>query len=369
MNKREKTIVKTSVISILANVVLVGFKVAVGVLANSIAIITDAINNLSDALSSIITIIGSKLAGKAPDKKHPYGHGRIEYVTSFMVSAIVLYAGITALIESGHKIFEPEEVDYNTVTLVVLVAGIIVKFILGIYVKKKGREVKSDSLVASGADAFNDAILSISVLLSAIIYMVFKVNLEAYVGVLVSVFIVKTGIDLIRESVDSVLGVRVESGLARSIKREIMKEKLVQGVFDLVLNDYGPEKYLGSVHVEVADTLTVAEIDKLSRRITKNVMKKFGVMLHTIGVYSVNTKDKAALEAKQKAEKIVFGHKGVTELHGFHLDNEDKTISFDIIIDFSAKEREKIYREIYDEIRAEFKGYKINITLDVDASD
>ena len=305
-NNREKTVVKTSIISICANLVLVGFKAAIGLLSNSIAIISDAVNNLSDALSSIITIIGTKLAGKAPDKKHPYGYGRIEYITSFIVSAIVLYAGIIAFIESVKKIITPEEVDYNITTLIILVAGIIVKFVLGLYVKKKGRVIKSDSLIASGADAFNDAILSISVLASAIVYMIFNINLEAYIGALVSIFIIKTGIELIKESIDNVLGTRIESSLAKSIKKEVLKEKDVKGAFDLVLNDYGPDKYLGSIHIEVDDTLTVADIDKISRRITKQVLQKFGVILHTIGVYSINTKDKNIIEAKRKVEKIVF---------------------------------------------------------------
>ena len=222
-NNREKIIVRTSLLGVCANLVLVGFKAAVGLLSNSIAIISDAINNLSDALSSIITIVGTKLAGKAPDKKHPYGYGRIEYITALIVSAIVLYAGITALVESVRKIFVPEEVEYNTITLVVLVAGIIVKFALGLFVKKKGRDIKSNSLIASGTDAFSDAILSISVLASAIIYLLSGVNLEAYVGALVSLFIIKTGIVLIKESVDNMLGMRVESKLAKAIKEEVLK--------------------------------------------------------------------------------------------------------------------------------------------------
>ena len=198
-NSREKIVIKTSIISIISNIVLAGFKAFIGLLANSIAIISDAINNLSDALSSIITIVGTKLAGKSPDKKHPYGYGRIEYMTSLIVSAIVLYAGITALVESVKKIIHPEVSDYSTITLVILTVAIIIKFILGLYVKKKGKEVNSDSLVASGSDAFNDAILSISVLISAIIYMLFNISLEAYVGVLLSLFIIKTGLELIKD--------------------------------------------------------------------------------------------------------------------------------------------------------------------------
>ena len=368
-NSREKIVIKTSIISIISNIVLAGFKAFIGLLANSIAIISDAINNLSDALSSIITIVGTKLAGKSPDKKHPYGYGRIEYMTSLIVSAIVLYAGITALVESVKKIIHPEVSDYSTITLVILTVAIIIKFILGLYVKKKGKEVNSDSLVASGSDAFNDAILSISVLISAIIYMLFNISLEAYVGVLLSLFIIKTGLELIKESVDNMLGTRVESTLAKSIKKEIMKEDNIEGVYDLILNDYGPDKYLGSVHIEVADTLTVAEIDKISRRITKRVSEKYGVILHTIGVYSINTKDKNVVAAKKKVDAIVFAHKEILQMHGFYLDPSDKTLSFDIIIDFKAANREKIYQDIYDEVQAEFKDYKVSIALDVDVSD
>lgn len=368
-DNREKIVIKTSIISIISNIVLAGFKAFVGLLANSIAIISDAVNNLSDAFSSIITIVGTKLAGKSPDKKHPYGYGRIEYMTSSIVSAIVLYAGITALVESVKKIINPEVADYSTITLIILIAGIVVKFILGIYVKKKGKDVNSDSLVASGSDAFNDAILSISVLASAIIYMIFNISLEAYVGVLLSIFIIKAGFELIKESVDNMLGARIESDLAKSIKKEILKEKDVQGAYDLILNNYGPDKYLGSIHIEVVDTLSVADVDKISRKITKIILEKYGVILHTIGVYSVNTKDKNVIEVKKEITKIVFSHKGILQMHGFYLDEGDKSISFDIIIDFKINNREEVYKEIYEDVQEKYKDYKLDITLDVDISD
>ena len=368
-NDREKTVIRTSIISILANIVLAGFKAFVGFLSNSIAIVSDAVNNMSDALSSIITIIGTKLAGKAPNKKHPYGYGRIEYMTSLIVSAIVLYAGVTALVESVKKIIHPEAVDYSTVTLVIIIAGIIVKFALGLYVKKIGKKVNSDSLVASGSDAFNDAILSISVLASAIIYLIFKVSIEAYVGVLLSIFIIKAGIELIKESVDNMLGVRVESELAKNIKKDIIEDENIRGAFDLVLNDYGPDKYLGSIHIEVLDTLSVSEVDKISRNITKKIMNKYGVILHTIGIYSVNTKDKKIIEIQKDIHNIVFSHNGILQMHGFYVDDQEKTISFDIIIDFNVKNREEVYKLIFDEVQEKYKDYKINITLDVDISD
>lgn len=368
-NSREKKIVQTSIISIGANILLVVFKAIVGLLSNSVAIISDAINNFSDALSSIITIIGTKLAGKPADKKHPYGYGRIEYMTSLIISAIVLYAGVTALVESIKKIIHPEDSDYSTMTLVILIAGIVVKFLLGIYVKKVGKKVNSDSLVASGSDAFNDAILSISVLLSAIVFMVFHISLEAYVGAILSIFIIKAGLEMIQEAVDNMLGIRVESDLSQQIKKEIAKEKEIQGVFDLVLNNYGPDKYLGSVHIEVPDTMSVSEVDRISRKITKEIMQKYGVILHTIGIYSINTQNPKMMEMRNNINKLIFAHEGVLQMHGFYVEEEEKRISFDIIIDFEKENREAIYQMIFDEIQKKYPEYQLDITLDVDVSD
>ncbi|MBP5552791.1 MAG: cation diffusion facilitator family transporter [Spirochaetales bacterium] len=157
---REKTIVKTSVIGIVTNLFLVGFKAFVGFVSNSIAVILDAVNNLSDALSSLITIIGAKLGSKQPDKKHPLGYGRIEYLSSMIVAAIVLYAGLTSCVESVKKIIHPEAADYGTVSIIIISVAIVVKLILGMYVKKKGKAVNSGALVASGSDALFDAVLS-----------------------------------------------------------------------------------------------------------------------------------------------------------------------------------------------------------------
>ena len=165
------------------------------------------------------------------------------------------------------------------------------------------------------------------------------------------------------------LGVRIESDLSKDIKKEIIKEKQVKGVFDLVLNNYGPDKYLGSVHIEVEDTLSVSEIDKISRNITKNISEKFGVILHTIGIYSINTQDEEIVKIRKDIQKIVFSHKGVLQMHGFYVDIKEKVINFDIILDFNLKEREKLYQDIYDKVQEKYKDYKLGIILDVDVSD
>jgi len=203
--ERERVIVRTSIIGIVANVLLVAFKAVVGLASNAIAIVLDAVNNLTDALSSVITIIGAKLAGKRANRAHPLGYGRYEYLSALVIVAIVLYAGITSLIESVRKIIEPELADYSAVTLIVVAAAVVVKIVLGRYVSAKGRQVGSGSLVASGKDALFDAAISASVLAAALIYLATGVSLEAYVGVLISIVIVKAGIDMLRETLDDIL--------------------------------------------------------------------------------------------------------------------------------------------------------------------
>ena len=199
---REKTIVKTGIIGIVTNILLAAFKAFVGLLSNSIAIILDAVNNLSDALSSTITIIGTKLAGKKPDKKHPMGHGRIEYISAAIISMIVLYAGITSLIESVKKIINPVTPEYKTVTLIIVAVAVVVKIVLGTYVKKTGEKVNSDALKASGKDALFDSIISASTLVAAIVFLISGVGIEAYLGAAISVIIIKSGVEMTGDLVE-----------------------------------------------------------------------------------------------------------------------------------------------------------------------
>ena len=366
---REKTIIRTSIIGIIANVFLAGFKAVVGLMSNSIAIVLDAVNNISDAGSSLITIIGTKLAGKQPDKEHPFGYGRIEYLSAMIISVIVLYAGITSLIESVKQIIHPETPDYSVASLIIVAVAVVVKILLGRYVKSVGLKVNSDSLINSGEDATLDSIISASTLVAAAIYLFSGISLEAYLGAVISLVIIKSGIEMLKDTISSILGEKNDPELAREIKRTVTSFKDVRGAYDLVLNNYGPDKYLGSIHIEVADTLSVADVDKISRNITKKIMEKYGVILHTIGVYSVNTKNENVKTIQNDIHEIVFSHDGILQMHGFYLDEKEKTISFDIIIDFKIKDRENVYKKICDEIQEKYKDYKISITLDVDYSD
>jgi len=365
MLSREQIIVKTSIVGIITNLFLAAFKAAVGLLSNSIAIILDAVNNLSDALSSVITIIGAKLAGKLPDKKHPLGYGRIEYISSMLVCAIVLYAGITAFIESVKKILHPEEATYSWLTLVILVVAILVKLALGRYVKAKGTQVNSGALIASGSDASFDAILSASVLASALLFLWFHISLEAYVGVAISLVIIKASMGMLTDTLNDILGQRPDSKLVAQVKKIIQAEPLVHGVYDLMINNYGPNKNYASLHLELDDSLTVAQVDELTRKIENNVFRETGIILTGVGVYAFNTSNQAAAQIRNEVQKIVLSHDWVLQLHGFYINLEKKTLKFDAVISFEVARQEAL-ATLTQEVHKAYPDYDVQITPDID---
>lgn len=364
--QREKAIVKTSVIGVITNVFLAVFKAIVGLLSRSIAVTLDAVNNLSDALSSVITIIGAKLGAKQPDKKHPLGYGRIEYLSSMTVAGIVLYAGITSAVESIKKIINPETPEYSTVSLVIIAVAIIVKIVLGQYVKKQGKKHNSGALTASGSDALFDAILSSSVLASALIYVLWHVSLEAYVGAVISVFIIKAGVEMMIETLDDILGKRSDREEIAEIKRLICQEEEVRGAYDLIMYNYGPNKNYASVHIELPDTMTVDEVDKLTRRIQADVYLKTGVILTGIGVYSFNTSDDEAVKIRNTVQEKVLEHEWALQMHGFYADTDNKTVRFDVVLSFDVDKTEAV-TTICEEMKTLYPDFVFTVIPDIDA--
>ena len=364
--ERSKKIIQTSIIGIVVNIVLVVFKAAVGLISGSIAVILDAVNNLSDALSSVITIIGTKLAGKAPDKKHPYGYGRIEYLTSALIAVIVLFAGITSIKESVEKIISPTAAEYTTVSLIIIIAGIIAKLIIGQYVKGVGKKINSGSLIASGSDALFDAILSTGTLAAAVISMLWHHSLEGVFGAVISIFIIKAGIEMLVETLNSIIGTRAEKDLSEALKEKVNSYPDVKGVYDLVLHNYGPTQVIGSLHIEVDDYMTAKELHKLTRAITVDVYNEFGIIL-TVGIYASNTSELAE-NIKGSLNRILEQYPEVLQIHGFYIDEENRVVTFDLIVDFAA-DAAKIKDEIEGKIKEEYPDYLFYIILDSDFSD
>lgn len=369
MMERGRVIVRTSVIGILANLLLAAFKAVVGLMTHSIAVTLDAVNNLSDALSSVITIIGAKIAAKKPDKTHPFGHGRAEYLSALIVSAIVLYAGITAAIESVKKIIHPEKAEYTVTSLVIIASAVVVKLLLGRYVKSVGEKIQSSSLVASGSDALFDAILSASVLVSALIFMATGVSLEAYVGIVIAVVIIRSGIEMTQDTIADILGRRPDAELAKKIKRLAAEDPEVQGAYDLILHNYGPGLLIGTVHVSVLDTTTADRIDAMTRRIVDRVASETGVILTGVSIYSINTKQDEAAEMRSRITRTVMAHEGVLQVHGFYVDAEKHECRLDAVMDFAVPDRLALANEMCEELRAIYPDYRFIVQADLDSSD
>jgi len=366
---REKTIVMTGIVGIVANVLLASFKALVGVAVHSTAMVLDAVNNFSDVLSSLVTIIGTKIASRKPDKKHPLGHGRVEYLAQMIIAALILYAGITALWESIKKIITPVDPDHSAVSLVLISVAIVVKIFLGLYVRKQGKKAKSELLISSGTDALFDAILSTAVLISAIILLIFKFNIEAYVSVIIAVFILKAGIEIIIEAVDDMLGHRVEVEYTKKVKESVLSFDEVYGAYDIVLHNYGPDRYLGSVHIEVDDRMTADKIDSLTRNITQKVFEDTGIFLTAVGIYSNNSSNESLMKMRKDITELVVDHKHILQLHGFYVDEEKKRITFDVVVDFDEQDREGLLKHIVGDVKNALPEYEVVVAMDSDISD
>ncbi|MCQ2959609.1 MAG: cation diffusion facilitator family transporter [Bacteroidales bacterium] len=363
-NIREKQITQTSIIGIVANAFLAGFKALVGFISGSIAIVLDAVNNLTDALSSIITIIGIKLARRKPDDDHPFGHGRIEYFAAILIAAIILTAGITSLFESGKKIFSPETPDYNAAAIIIVSIAIIVKLVLGKFVKNQGEKYNSDALIASGTDASFDAIISAATLVGALITIFFNISIDGILGVVISLFICKAGIEMLMDSVSNVIGRRPDSEITLGIKATVREISGVLGAYDLVLHDYGPDSALGSIHVEVPATMTAEEIHKLTKNIQLTIINKYHVFL-TIGIYAVDEKHNFE---RNEIHKFAMTHAGVLGTHGVFINEEQKYCSFDVLTDFTIKDKNELRKNICNQIQHLLPNYTIEIHFDTNYS-
>lgn len=369
--KRERIIMRASGLGILTNMGLVVMKMGLGWMAGSMVMVFDALNNLSDTLSSVVTMMGMKLAKKPPDKEHPFGHGRLEYLSATTVAVLVLFVGLMCLMASIEKMTTGRSPNYSRVTLMGLGLAVLVKLGLSGYVLRQGKKVNSGALIAAGMDALFDAVISGSILISALCLLWWQVNLEAYLGVGIALVIMGSGVRMIMEAVREILGRRVSPELTEKIKQEILEDEEVLGVYDLVLNDYGPNRYVGSVHVEVEAEMVAWKIDKMARRIRERVKEKHGVELMTIGIHA-RKMNRTVEKLRKRLESLVMSYVGVKEMHGFYVDFEDRKLGFDSIVDYGVKgerQRKEIFKKVIEKVQKEYRNYEIEAKLDGDVSD
>ena len=365
--ERSRQIVRVSLLGIGANLGLAGTKAAIGLLSASIAILLDAVNNLSDAISSLITIIGTRLAAKRPDRKHPFGHGRIEYLTAGVIGLIILAAGVLACKESVEKILHPQRAAYSVLRLGIVGAAVLVKLAMGVYVRRKGRQLNAQALTASGTDAFFDAVLSFATLIGGVLSLCFGLAIEGWLGVLISLAILRAGIQILAESFSSLIGVRADPALTGRLRARIAAFPEVRGVYDLTLHSYGPMQTVGSVQIEVREDMTAKELHRLSREICAAVEEDFGIAL-TVGVYASNEDSPYLAEIRKTVETLAAAEPEVLQLHGFYGDEARRLVMFDLVVDFAA-DREALRKRLLTKLRAAYPKERFDVLFDTALSD
>ena len=372
VNSREKSIMKTSLVGIAGNVALVAAKASVGFISGSLAIVLDALNNLTDALSSTVTMIGAKIASKRPDKKHPYGHGRAEYMSSFIVAAIVLFAGFLAIYEAINGIIQDPTgstpPSYSVVMLIIIGVGVLIKVGLGLFFRKQGKKHNSEALIDSGMDALLDAALSTATLVAALISYFSGVSIESYLSLVIGGFIVKAGISMIISSYSLLIGERVSGEKSKELRELISTFPEVLGVYDILLHNYGPTKMIGSAHIEVKDEFSAKQIHDLTRKIAAEVYMKMGIIL-TLGIYSSNIATAFAKKMKGDITNIIKKYDTVKQIHGFYINEETRFVSIDLIISFDDPNPDLTAKNIRDEIVSLYPDYNVYTVIDLDFAD
>ena len=365
ITERDKRIVSVSGLGIGANLLLVVGKIIVGVIAHSVSIISDAVNNLTDALSSIVTMVGTRLSSKRPDKKHPFGHGRVEFITSSAIGMLIFVAGASAIYSSIRDLIAGSNPTYDVYSFVIIGLAIAIKVALGIFFRIQGKKTNSDALKASGVDALWDSVLSAGTLVGAGISYATGVHLEGYIGIVIGLFIIWTSIKVFRESISKIIGERTDPELVQNMMADIAAHPQVKGVYDLIINNYGIDRNVAGVHVEVADSLTARDIQQLEREIAFVCYQKYHTVM-TVGVYAENSETPYAREIRDKVYAITAKYPAIIQTHGFFLDEINHNVSVDIIIDFDEADSDRVYHEVKQEIEALLPDYQVVVVLDRD---
>ena len=363
---RFKDIIVTSVIGIVVNVLLGVIKIIVGTVANSVAVISDAINNFGDSLSSLVTIIAMAISGRGATRKHPFGFGRIEYFSSMIISVLILITGGEFLIESVKKIIHPEATAYTPVTLVLLIVAIVAKILLGLYTKRSGDRLNSPNLIASGQDALSDAIITGVTLLAAVVSLIWpNLHIDGWVGAVVSIFVIKAGLEILLDVISKLLGDRPSIELADKLMEEILSTEGIHGAYDLILHNYGPNVFIGDVNIELEDTMTIEEAYVITKPLNVKLLREYGVFMY-FGFYSVNTKDPEIVAMREFLYSHALSMDDILQIHAFYVNKEKNFMSFDVVFDFDCKDQYAVEQELRQIIREKYPDYRVEMLPDKD---
>ena len=368
-NYRNKCGTLAGVVGIFCNLVLFALKLVVGILSASVSVIADAFNNLSDMGSSVVSMLGFRLSAKPADPDHPYGHGRAEYISAFIVSGLILLMGFELLKSSIGKIINPEPLHFTGFSIFVLIISILIKLWMLLFNRKLGKKINSSSLLLTADDCRNDMLTTLAILISVIVMMLTDINIDAYVGTAMSLFILWSGFNTAKDTLDPLLGEPLDKETALSIEKEIMSFDGFLGIHDLIAHNYGTGRCFASVHVEVPANTDIVKCHEQIDLCEKLVFERTGVML-TVHMDPVETDNQKLAEAKSIiSEKIKTIHPSLT-LHDFRMTpkGEERTnLIFDVVI---PADMEKNSADIKDKIETIAKEidptYRCVISLDFD---
>jgi cation diffusion facilitator family transporter len=363
-NSREGVVSATSVLSVIVNLFVALLKVIVGLLASSIAIISEGVNNATDALSSILTLVGTRLAQKSPDAKHPFGYGRIEYLTNMVIASFILVGGFEMLISSIRLIFEPETLSISYVSLFVVAASAIIKYVLGVYTINTGRRVGSGSLEAVGVDCRNDSFVSLVTIVSSLIYLLTSFSVDAFAGVFTSCLIIKAGVEILKDTIAELLGQPADEELVRRLYKEIRSTEGIVNAVDMVLHNYGPDAYTGSCNVEVDHKMSVAEIYEILRPLQIRLFNELHVAM-VFGIYAVDTDSKRSHTLRSQIASYVQKHEHIKSYHAIYSDEKSNRIYCDLVVDYEA-DRAQVYQDFTSYLNELYPDKEIQINIDTE---
>lgn len=359
------------IVGIIINSLLFAIKLSIGLIVGSIAVTADAFNNLSDAASSLITILGFKLSSLPADEEHPFGHGRLEYISGLIVAFMVMMVGVQFIKSSFQRIMNPEVVSFETIPFILLLISILFKVWLSKFNKLIGNRINSSALKASSIDALGDVVTSSTVALSLLLSNWIRFPIDGYIGIIVSLIILYSGYSLIKDTLSPLLGESPDEKLASNIKEGVLSYDEISGVHDLIIHNYGPGKCMASIHAEVPSTSSIVKIHEIIDKAEKEVSEKFNIHL-IIHTDPICVDDKEVLKTQDELQNILNKIDIIKSMHDFRVvgEGEHKNLIFDIVVDSSKRGKEITDTELIDMICIDVKRlspyYNCVITIDND---
>ena len=367
MTAAERTgiINRTSILGIVVNVLIAGVKIAAGLLASSVAIVSEGVNNAADALTSVLTMVGTRLAGRHPDAKHPFGYGRIEYLTGLVVAVVIIVSGVQMLIESVKLIFRPEELSISYVSLTIVAVSAVVKFFLGLYTIARGRVAKSDALVGVGLECRGDSYISIITIGVAVVFLLTGVSLDAYAGVVMSAIILKAGVEVLLKIVSELIGRPGEKELATKIYQLVRATPGGVGAAVMMLHNYGPNAWSRSVTVAIDHAKSVSEVYAMLHELQLGIMHEEHVTM-VFGVYAVDDDHVETRRIRRTILEYVKAHEHVKSFHAVYLEPGTNRLYCDLVVDYELADWGALRADFLDYMKAKVPGRDVVLTVETE---